>query len=117
MGSFGFPSLKAMLTTVMDRLGGYEYQIDPANLPSMTGSSAGIPESQKRDGMIYIKIDDDTTDYVVGFIEKVRPLTPLDSQLTDIFDEELSALFGGRSAADTAKNLQSRISLWLAERD
>ena len=116
MGSFGFPSLKAMLTAVMDRLGGYEYQIDPANLPSMTGSSAGIPESEKRDGMIYIKIDDDTTDYVVGFIEKIRPLPRLDSQLTEIFDEELSALLSGRSAADTAKNLQSRISLWLAER-
>lgn len=117
MGTFDFPSLKAMLTAVMDRLGGYEYQIDPANLPSMTGSSAGIPESQKRDGMIYIKIDDDTTDYVVGFIEKIRPLPRLDAQLTDIFEEELSALFGGRSAADTAKNLQSRISLWLAERE
>ncbi|MCR5263705.1 MAG: hypothetical protein K6D94_07515 [Clostridiales bacterium] len=117
MGTFGFPSLKSMLGDVMEYIRGYEYQIDPANLPSISGSSAGIAERDRQDDMIYISIDDGTILYVMDFVDGIEPLPGLPAQLTDIFDEELSALFGGRSAEDVAKNLQSRISLWLAERE
>ncbi len=33
-----------------------------------------------------------------------------------IIDEELSGFFGRRTAEDTARNIQSRVSLYLAER-
>ncbi|MCR5263596.1 MAG: hypothetical protein K6D94_06960 [Clostridiales bacterium] len=56
-------------------------------------------------------------DEFAAFLDSMEPLPVYPEELTDIIEEELSAVEGGRDVSEIADICENRVSLWLAEHD
>ena len=78
--------------------------------------SQDIPKENRLPGWIYVKVYDEFVRAFSEFVDGLKVEKSVSPKITEIIDEELSGFFGGRTAEDTARNIQSRVSLYLAER-
>ncbi len=63
-----------------------------------------------------MKVDDKLVGDFSKFVDGLKTENNVSPKITEIINEELSGFFGGRAAENTARNIQSRVSLYLAER-
>ena len=112
----GIPSLKSLMLTAAEAEAGNTYKYDTSQPGSIRGGSQDVPEEERLPGWVYVKVDDELVEKFSVFVDVLKVKKNVSPKITEIIDNELSGFFGGRTAEDTARNIQSRVSLYLAER-
>lgn len=70
---------------------------------------------EQRSDVVEVQATQELKQKFYDLLDSAAPETHIPSTLEEIFDEEISGYFGGKSIENTVKVLQSRTSLWLAE--
>ena len=93
--------------------GDYEASDDEYDWMRESGYSEEYIDFQKNSRQ---KFDQAAVDYIRGIVENASRIARTDSSLVDIVKEDLSAVFAGaKSAEEAAKQIASRVGIYVAE--
>ena len=112
----GIPSLKSLMNTAAEAEMGNTYEYNTSVPGNMHGGTQDVPKEEQLPGWVYVKVDDKLVGAFSEFVDGLKVEKSVSPKITEIIDEELAGFFGGRTAEDTARNIQSRVNLYLAER-
>ncbi|MDD4773729.1 MAG: extracellular solute-binding protein, partial [Eubacteriales bacterium] len=118
-GMHDIPAVKTTLKAWNESESKMYYYFYTDNINSMSGDIKPITEEDAGSPGVCVAVDQALTDEVYAYLDSVQIIPAIPQIVADIVDEEMSAYLSSdnKTAEETAKIIQNRVSIYLSEQE